>query len=151
MTFTPERFACAVSVVGVLDLARLIEQAPPYWEDQGLPWWHRFVGDPADPAQRAEIDARSPLFRADQARGTIRLLHGANDARVKLDQSQRMLQALHAAGKPATLHVFEHAGHGFYRWQDNLRYYRLTEDFLAGCLGGRSAGFDLFEVGTWVF
>ena len=150
MTFTPERFACAVSVVGMSDLARLTEQAPPYW-DLSLPLWHRFVGDPADPAQRAEMDARSPLFRADQARGPILLLHGANDARVKLDQSQRMLQALDAAGKPAALHVFQHAGHGFYRWQDKLRYYRLTEDFLAGCLGGRSAGFDLFEVGTWVF
>lgn len=150
MTFTPERFSCGISAVGMSDLARLLEHTPPYW-DLGLPMWRRFAGDPADPQQRAELDARSPIFRANQPRGPILLLHGANDPRVKLDQSQRMLEALHAAGKPAELHVFERAGHGFHRWQDNLRYYRLTEDFLAGCLGGRSAGFDVFEVGAWLF
>lgn len=149
MTFTPERFACGISVVGMSDLARLIEQAPPYWE-LGRPMWLRFAGDPADAAQRQRMNARSPLYRADQPRGPILLLHGANDPRVKLDQSQRMFEALRAAGKPAELHVFDQAGHGFFRWQDNLRYYRLTEDFLAGCLGGRSGGFDLFEVGAWV-
>lgn len=69
---------------------------------------------------------------------------------MKLEQSQRMAQALRAAGKPVELHVFERAGHGLYRWQDRLREFRLTEDFLAGCLGGRSGDFDLFEIGAWV-
>lgn len=150
MTFTPERFACGISVVGMSDLASLIEQAPPYWE-LGKPMWLRFVGDPADPLARPGIDARSPLYRADQVRGPLLLLHGANDPRVKLDQSLRMAQALRAAGKPVELHVFGKAGHGFHRWQDKLRYFRLTEDFLAGCLGGRSGGFDMFEIGAWLF
>jgi len=150
MTFTPERFACGISVVGMSDLSTLLEQAPPYWE-MGLPMWRHFVGDPADPAQRQRMDERSPLYRAAQAGGPILLLHGVNDPRVKLEQSARMAQALHAAGKPVELHTFAQAGHGFYRWQDNLRYFRLTEDFLATCLGGRSAGWDLFEAEAWVF
>lgn len=62
-----------------------------------------------------------------------------------------MAQALRAADKPVELQIFDKAGYGFHRWQDRLRQYRLTEDFLATCLGGRSGGFDLFEVGAWLF
>ena len=149
LTFTPERIHCAVSAMGPSDLALLIEQAPSYWALQ-LPLWHRFVGDPADPTQRAQMEARSPLYRAEQAGGPALLLHGAHDPRVSLAHSQRMHQSLLAAGHASELHVFERAGHGFTRWQDKLRHYRLTEDFLAGCLGGRSGGFDLFEIGAWV-
>ncbi|MDH4393791.1 MAG: S9 family peptidase [Aquabacterium sp.] len=149
MTFPPQRFACAISAVGVSDLAALLDEAPPYWA-MNLPLWTRFVGDPADPAQRAQMRQRSPLYRAGDAAGPILLLHGAQDARVKLGQSQRMAQALRAAGKPVDLQVFDRAGHGFFRWQDRMRQFRLTEDFLARCLGGRSGGFDLFELGTWL-
>jgi len=46
--------------------------------------------------------------------------------------------------------VFDKAGHGFHRWQYHMRYLRLTEDSLARCLGGRSGGFDFFEVGAWL-
>jgi dipeptidyl aminopeptidase/acylaminoacyl peptidase len=149
MTFTPERFACGISKVGMSDLVGLIEQAPPYWA-LGRPMWTRFVGDPDDPVQRQRMQDRSPLWRAAQAGGPILLLHGARDPRVKLDQSLRMADALRAAGKPVQLEVFPNAGHGFFRWQDRMRQFRLTEDFLAGCLGGRSGGFDLFEIGAWL-
>ena len=149
MTFTPDRFACGISTVGMSDLTRLLEQAPPYWE-LGLPMWRRFVGHEADPVQREQMKQRSPLFRAADAQGPILLMHGAHDPRVKLEQSQRMAQALQAAGKPHALHVFDKAGHGFQRWQDRMRSFRLTEDFLAQCLGGRSGGFDFFEIGAWL-
>jgi len=29
--------------------------------------------------------------------------------------------------------------------------YRDTEDFLANCLGGRSSGFDYYQLGSWLF
>lgn len=149
MTFTPERFACGISVVGMSDLVGLLENAPPYW-GLGLPMWRRFAGDPGDPVGRALLQARSPLHRAAQARGPILLMHGVHDPRVKVDQSLRMAQALREAGRPVELELFDSAGHGFHRWPDQLRYYRRTEDFLARCLGGRSAGFDLFEPAAWV-
>ena len=42
-------------------------------------------------------------------------------------------------------------GHGFDRWQDKMVAYRKTEDFLARCLGGRTGGFDFFELGAKLF
>jgi dipeptidyl aminopeptidase/acylaminoacyl peptidase len=150
MTHTPGQFRCAISTVGMSDIAALLDDAPPYWE-LGKPKWIRYVGNPSDPAQRAAMHERSPLFKADRVQGPILLMHGVHDPRVKVSQSLQMAQALRANGKPVELVLFDKAGHGFQRWQDNLVAYRKTEDFLARCLGGRTAGFDFFELGAKLF
>jgi len=147
MTHTPGKFKCAISTVGMSDLAALLNDAPPYWE-LSKPHWMRYVGDPADPAQRSAMQDRSPLYKADRVPGPILLMHGVHDPRVKVSQSVQMAEALRANGKEVELVLFNKAGHGFQRWQDNLVAYRKTEDFLARCLGGRTGGFDFFELGA---
>lgn len=148
MTFTPERFSCGISMVGVSDLAGLIENAPLYW-DLDLPRWMAYVGDPAKPEDRAVMDAKSPLFHAHQVKGAMMMAHGVRDVRVNIDQSTRFVGALKKAGKPVDFYAYPNAGHGLHRWPDLLNYYRKTEDFLASCLGGRSSGFDLFQLASW--
>lgn len=149
-TMTPEVFACAVNIVGVTSLARLLETAPPYWE-LGLPWWYRFVGDPAKPIDRAIMDAKSPLFHAVKATKPILIMHGVNDPRVKLEQSELMVAALQKAGKQVEYLTVKGDGHGNFKWNNNLTLFRKTEDFLAKCLGGRSSGFDYYQLGAWAF
>lgn len=149
-TFTPEVFACAIDVVGVTDIARLLEAAPPYWE-LGLPWWHRYVGNPAVPEDRARMNAKSPLYRAEHAQKPILIMHGVNDPRVKLEQSEWMVAALRKAGKEVEYVTFTGDGHGNQKWSNNLAMYRKTEDFLAKCLGGRTSGFDYYQLGAWAF
>ncbi len=149
-TITPDVFACAVNVVGVTSLARLLETVPPYWE-LGLPWWYRFVGDPAKPADRAIMDAKSPLFHAAKATKPILIVHGVNDPRVKLEQSELMVAALQKAGKQVDFVTFKGDGHGNFKWSNNITLFRKTEDFLANCLGGRSSGFDYYQLASWAF
>jgi len=149
-TFTPEVFACAVDVVGVTDIARLLEAAPPWWA-LSLPWWHRYVGNPAVPEDRARMDAKSPLYRAAHAQKPILIMHGVNDPRVKLEQSEWMVAALRKAGKAVDYVTFTGDGHGNQKWSNNLTMYRKTEDFLAQCLGGRTSGFDYYQLGAWAF
>ena len=81
----------------------------------------------------------------------ILLMHGVHDVRVKASQSVRMAEALRAHGKQVELVLFDKAGHGLHRWQDRLIAFRKTEEFLASCLGGRSRGYDFFELGTKLF
>jgi len=149
-TLTPDVFACSVDVVGVADLASQLAEAPAYWS-LSLPWWKRYVGDPADPAQRAAMDAKSPLHMAMNAKNPILVMHGVNDPRVKFSQSQRMVAALQKYGKPVEFVAFQDDGHGNRKWTNNLSMYRHTEDFFAGCLGGRSSGFDYYQLGAWAF
>jgi dipeptidyl aminopeptidase/acylaminoacyl peptidase len=147
-TKTPEVFACAIDVVGVADWASLLESAPVYWE---LDLWYRFIGDPKKPEERKILDSKSPLYMAANATKPILIMHGANDPRVKIDQSHRMVEALQKAGKEVRYVTFKGDGHGNQKWTNNLTMYRESEDFLAKCLGGRSAGFDYYQLGAWAF
>ena len=149
-TFTPEVFACAVDFVGVSHLARLLETVPAYWE-LSLPIWTRYVGDPTNPEQRKVMDSKSPVFKAHQATKPILIMQGINDPRVKLEQSDLMVAALQKAGKQVDYVTFKGDGHGNMKWNNNLTMYRKTEDFLAQCIGGRSSGFDFYQLGAWAF
>jgi dipeptidyl aminopeptidase/acylaminoacyl peptidase len=62
-----------------------------------------------------------------------------------------MIAALEAAHKDVQSLALKNEGHLITRWPSNLRMYRRIEDFLAGCLGGRSSGFDYYELGAWAF
>lgn len=152
MTMTPERFACGVDIVGVSDLATLLEDAPAYWGPE-IDFWHSFVGDPNDAEERKLMNARSPLYHAANADPSKPLLvvHGRNDPRVKIDQSDRMVAALEQAGVSVTYDSIADEGHGFGHWKNQMKLYRQVEDFFAGCLGGRSSGFDFYQLGSWAF
>lgn len=150
LTFTPEVFACGISMVGISDLPRLMDTMPEYWE-LGKPWWKRFIGDSRDPADRKIMEAKSPLYKADAVTKPLLIMHGVNDPRVKLEQSELMVAALRKAGKEVDFVTFDGDGHGNQRWPNNLTMYRKTEDFLAGCIGGRSSGFDFYQLGSWAF
>ncbi|WP_390368448.1 S9 family peptidase [Variovorax dokdonensis] len=149
-TVTPDVFACAVDVVGIADLATWYEETPPYW-DMGLTWWRRFIGDPADPAQRKVLDSKSPIHHVENVRGPLLIMHGVNDPRVRYSQSQRMVAALEKHGKQVEFVTFKDDGHGNRKWTNNLAMYRHTEDFFAQCLGGRSGGFDYYQLAAWAF
>lgn len=69
----------------------------------------------------------------------ILLIHGANDARVNVRESEQMAEALHRAGKEVRLVILADEGHSrdFGNWRNAVRQYREVEAFLADCLGGR--------------
>jgi dipeptidyl aminopeptidase/acylaminoacyl peptidase len=138
MTFTPEVFACGVSVVGMSNLVTLLEDAPPHWK-LIMPLFHKYVGDPARPEDRTRLEARSPLFRARHVRRPILIIHGARDERVKLRESEQMVAALREAGKDVHFVVFPDEGHrrSYGNWRNAMRHYREVEVFLGTCLGGR--------------
>ncbi len=134
--------------VGISDLTSFIEKVPPYW-GTFKSRWYQFIGNPSVPAEKLEMDAKSPINHVKNVQSPVLLFHGALDVRTTVDQSTRFAEALSQLGKPVQLHVFQKAGHGFDRWPDQMTYFRKTEDFLATCLGGRSGGLDLFELASW--
>lgn len=62
-----------------------------------------------------------------------------------------MVAALRKGGKTVDYVSFTGDGHGNQKWSNNLTMYRKTEDFLARCLGGRTSGFDYYQLGAWAF
>lgn len=136
MAMTPELFACGVSAVGPSDLTTLLESIPAYWAPMRA-FFARRVGDLATAEGREFLLSRSPLTHAAAIRRPMLLVHGANDPRVKLAESERMAAMLQASGVEATLVVFPDEGHGLARPENNLAFIALAEKFLAEHLGGR--------------
>ena len=141
MTFTPETFACGVDICGISNLVTFLQSVPKCWKLY-MPQYYSYVGDPKKPEDLEKMRAKSPLFKADQVVRPLFIVHGANDPRVTIDQSETMVQALRKAGKDVQYMVLPNEGHGISRPGNTIRFYRRLEVFLAQHLGGRDAGFD---------
>ena len=145
LTFTPETFACGVDAVGPSNLVTLLESVPKYWK-HWMGYWYKYVGTPKNPEDRREMEEKSPLFRVSGIKRPLLIAQGGNDPRVKKKESDQIVSAMREAGKEVEYLLFSDEGHSFTHWKNRLVFYRKVEDFLAKHLGGRSAGFDLYEL-----
>jgi dipeptidyl aminopeptidase/acylaminoacyl peptidase len=136
-TFTPEVFAAAVSYVGPSSLVTLVRSFPAYWRPFLESWWYRFLGNPDDPAQLADLEARSPLNFVDRIRAPLLVIQGANDPRVTKSESDQIVAALRARSVAVEYIVKDDEGHGFVKPENRMDAYRAIERFLAAHLGGR--------------
>lgn len=150
LTNTPDTFACGIDIVGPADLETLDKNFPAYWKPF-MSQWRKYAGDPDNADQLARMRKHSPVYFADRVESPILIVQGANDIRVKQSQSDRMVKALRDAGKDVEYKVIKGEGHNIRHWKNRLDLYRDTEDFLAECLGGRSSGFDYYQLGSWLF
>ncbi len=150
LSFTPETFACGIDIFGPTDLAKLIEDFPPYWKFE-MDRWYRYVGDPSKPADRVRMQMKSPLFKADNITKPLLVIQGGRDVRVRADQSEALVSQLEQAHKPVEYWYIPEAGHGINGWPQRLKQFRKSEDFLYACLGGRSSHFDYYQLGAWLF
>lgn len=136
LTFTPEKFACGVDIVGPANLITLLESIPPYWAPMKRLFAAR-VGDVETEDGRALLTERSPLTRAEQITKPLLIGQGANDPRVKQAESDQIVDAMKARDIPVTYVLYPDEGHGFARPENNKSFNAVTEAFLAETLGGR--------------
>jgi dipeptidyl aminopeptidase/acylaminoacyl peptidase len=137
MTFTPDRFACGVDIVGPSNLNTLLESIPAYWI-AGREQMYRRMGDPRTPEGQAVLKAASPLFKADAIKRPLLIGQGANDPRVNQREASQIVAAMKAKNIPVTYILFPDEGHGFARPENNIAFYAITEQFLGKCLDGRA-------------
>jgi acetyl esterase/lipase len=136
LTFTPDRFACGVDIVGPSNLQTLIAAIPPYWTSY-LEDMTRRIGDPRTDDGRKLLESRSPLTFVDRISRPLLIAQGANDPRVKQAESDQIVAAMKKKQLPVTYVLYPDEGHGFARPQNRLAFYAIGEGFLAKCLGGR--------------
>jgi dipeptidyl aminopeptidase/acylaminoacyl peptidase len=134
LTFTPEVFACGVDIVGPSNLITLMETIPPYWTPIMAMFQHR-VGNLE--TETEFLKSRSPLFFVDKIQKPLLIGQGANDPRVKVSESEQIVNAMRQAGKSVEYVLYTDEGHGFARPENNLHFYAVAEEFLAKHLGGR--------------
>jgi dipeptidyl aminopeptidase/acylaminoacyl peptidase len=134
LAFTPELYAAGVSEMGFSNLITLIESFPAWW---GLSAWHVRVGDPDHPVDRKRLVEQSPLFSAHRIAAPLLLVHGANDPRVRKEESDQIVSALRDLSRPVEYLVLPDEGHEITGRENRLAVASALERFLAEHLRGR--------------
>ena len=133
--FTPDLYACAVSVAGISNLPEFLAWGENLSGDEtdSFHYWRDSIGDSLD----SRIAEKSPARSARTIRAPILLLHGTDDSVVPFDQSQMMANALKAAGKPFQLISLEGEDHWLSSSATRIRMLSEIEKFLAANLGSK--------------
>ena len=135
LTFTPEKFACAVDLCGVSNQVTFLNTIPEYW----MTWkslWKVRMGDYTTEAGLRFLEERSPLNRADRIVRPLLIGQGANDVRVKASESEQIVAAMQQHGIPVTYVYYPDEGHGLGRAENRRSFTAVAEAFLAAHLGG---------------
>lgn len=136
LTFTPEKFACAVDLVGISNLVTFINTIPDYWRSWQSQWKVR-MGDFTTEEGRHFLEERSPLNHVDRIVRPLLIAQGANDVRVKVSESDQIVAAMQKRGIPVTYILYPDEGHGVERTENRRSYTAVVEAFLAAHLGGQ--------------
>jgi dipeptidyl aminopeptidase/acylaminoacyl peptidase len=136
VTFTPDKFACGVDIVGPSNLITLINSVPPYWQPM-IEMFAKRMGDHRTEEGRKLLKSRSPLTYVDRILRPLLIGQGANDPRVNQTESDQIVHAMQEKNIPVTYVLYPDEGHGFARPENNISFLTVAEAFLAEHLGGR--------------
>lgn len=124
----PDRYQCAVSVMGVTDIPLMFTSADFRNHKKYLDGFKEIVGDPEKNHQKL-ID-KSPLYLTNKMTKPVLLLHGIYDKRVAPEHSLRMKQALDISGKQSELIMLKNEGHSFKNIESRVIYATRALDFI---------------------
>jgi dipeptidyl aminopeptidase/acylaminoacyl peptidase len=129
----PSRYRCVVSMMGVSDATLTFTASDSTWTEHGRAFWQGLVGDPRTDLD--ELEKHSPLYRYDELRAPLLLIHGDEDRRVDFEHTRRLSRMLGLAGRPPQLVEVKGAGHGITTAEQRALVYPALVKFLQDHLG----------------
>jgi dipeptidyl aminopeptidase/acylaminoacyl peptidase len=137
--FTPDLYRCVVSVNGVSDVRKMLQQEK---RDHGrahwaLAYWNEVIarGDNS----RETLDTISPANFSDRFTAPVLLVHGDKDNVVDYDQSRHMQRQLKRAKKPVRLIKLEGEDHHLSDPATRLECLEAVVEFVNEHLGERTS------------
>ena len=127
--FTPDLYACAVSINGIADLAAMFGYVRSQYGDESdaLAYWKDTVGSPRD----EDVAKFSPVRAVDSIKIPILLVHAKDDTAVPHSQSANFAKLLQASGKPHQLIELTGEDHWLSSSDSRLRVLDGLEAFLS--------------------
>ncbi|MGH8196751.1 MAG: alpha/beta fold hydrolase [Steroidobacteraceae bacterium] len=130
--FTPETYACAVSINGISDIPNFFGFLRRQYGDNSdaLRSWEDTVGNPTD----EDLARFSPARSVDAIRAPILLAHATNDTIVPFSQTQYFAKLLRDQGKSFKLIELAGEDHWLSTSSSRLTVLQAMEEFLAANL-----------------
>lgn len=127
---TPDLYKAGVDYVGISNIATFFEAFPKYWSHLIGPMkevWY----DIDDPEEATLAKTASALYNIDKIKAPLFVVQGANDPRVKIAESDQIVDALRKKGLTVPYMVKYDEGHGFIREENQIDFYKAMLGFFA--------------------
>jgi dipeptidyl aminopeptidase/acylaminoacyl peptidase len=134
LSFQPDLWAAGVDIVGISNLVTFLENTSDYRRAQRELEYGSLRDD------REFLIEASPLTRVDAIRAPLFVIHGRNDPRVPLGETEQLVASLRRRGVPCELRIYDDEGHGLARLANQLDAFPRAIEFLDEVLGPRPAG-----------
>jgi dienelactone hydrolase len=128
-TLTPELYRCAIAGAGVADIIEMQVWVRDYAGRGSRLYWRQNIGDSV--ADKASIEAVSPIRHIDKVRAPILLIHGELDNVVPIKQSEIFANALKNAGKPHEFVRLANENHNITFQSTRIKTLQAMDAFLA--------------------
>jgi dipeptidyl aminopeptidase/acylaminoacyl peptidase len=124
VTHYPELWAAGIDVVGIANWVTFLENTGAYRRAHR----EKEYGNLAE--HREFLEKISPINHVDKIKCPMMIIHGAQDPRVPVGESEQIVAALKKRGVPVEYLRYEDEGHGLARLKNRLDAYPKMVDFL---------------------
>lgn len=138
VTRLPEYFDAGVAFVGVSNWVTALEGASPQLKASD----RLEYGDIDDPEDREFFREISPITHVDSVRAPVMVIHGANDPRDPVEESDQFVRAIRERGGEVEYLRFPDEGHGIRKLENRITAYRRIAQFLERVLRPERATAD---------
>jgi len=130
LTTYPDLWAAGVDLVGISNFVTFLENTGP---------WRRHLREAEYGSLENDRDFLteiSPIHKVDRIRAPLLVIHGANDPRVPIGETEQMVQALRNLGRTVEFLRLEDEGHQIAKLKNKLVAFPMAVDFLRRHLMG---------------
>jgi dipeptidyl aminopeptidase/acylaminoacyl peptidase len=124
----PDRYRCAISISGVSDRILFFTASDSAHTAAGRHNLEKYIDDPNTDLER--IYQTSPVYRYEELKTPLLLVHGVQDERVDFEHTLRLSRMLNLAGRPPALIELPDEGHGVNLSKNIAKVYPAIAAFL---------------------
>src|SRR5579859_1444305 len=133
LTSYPDLWAAGVDLVGIANFVTFLENTGP---------WRRHLREAEYGSlerDREFLEQISPINHVEQIRAPLLVIHGANDPRVPIGETEQMVSRLRSLGRTVEFLRLEDEGHQIAKLKNKLVAYPMAVDFLQRHLLGEGS------------
>ncbi len=124
---TPELYCCGICYAGVTDILRTLRYSTPKLQVLRA-MVADTIGDPKKEKER--LNSISPVAHVDQIQAPVLLAYGKLDPKIPIATGRDLAKALKKRGKLYAFIEKEDEGHGFFKEENKLEFWKKVDEFL---------------------